>query len=61
MPQPDYIILTELFNMLTPVKQVIVYAAALKLERYELLAYLAPTIDPATKADFLKAVDRWLQ
>jgi hypothetical protein len=56
----DMDILKETFLALPPVKQVIVYAEALLLERYELLAVLRPCIPPNREEDFLQAVDHWI-
>lgn len=56
---PDYNILCEIFLSLTPVKQVMVYAEALNLERYELLAHIDKCITPQRRTEFMAAVELW--
>lgn len=55
----DYNILGEMFLALTHIKRVIVYAEALALERYELLAVIDQYITGADRQSFLQQVENW--
>lgn len=57
----DFKILAEIFSTYNPIKQVIVYAEAIRAERYELLHYIKTAIPEEGKEEFLKAVDLWLK